>query len=134
MKVIMGLLSGCKYLKVVMIKLAGTVDGHALDFASLPKSLHDVLIWAEDFSYLTLEKISSAAAAAAFMKSLFLYSRSEGKMIVYRNSLGKKVTEDTCIPTRFYRYVMDKWPQFYGVFWRHLLTVSSNYALTVQRL
>ncbi len=130
MKAIMELVSGCKYLKVVLIKLAGCVDSHSLNFKSFPKSLNDVFIWAEDFPHLTLER---AATAAASVKSLFLYNRSEGKMFVHRNVWGEKVIEDTCIPTRFYRYAMDKWPQFFGVFWRHLLTLSSNYALTVQK-
>ncbi len=134
LKAIMGILSGCKYLKVVMIKLAGTVDGHALDFKPLPKSLNDVLIWAEDFPHLTLEKIWSGVAAAASVKSLFLYNRNEGKMFVHRNIWSEKVTEGTCIPTRFYRYAMDKWPQFIGVFWRHTLTLSPDYTSPAQRM
>ncbi len=69
LKAIMGLICGCKYWKVVIIKLVGTVDGHTLDFKPPPKSVNDVLIWAEDFSHLTLEKILSGVAAGRMVVS-----------------------------------------------------------------
>ncbi len=129
---ILGLLSSLEKLRVLVLRLAGQVNLAEAVKANFQTSLQYLCIHGDEFVDMHEDGMRSMYKKIPRLHCLFVYNKKTGRIYCQREADEKNVRKNECKPARFLHHGVSSWPEYYDVFWRHLITLLGDFTMTLK--
>lgn len=126
---ILRLLSGLGKLRVLALRLGEHFDAEDMLSTNFCTSLQHVFIGGDDAAFGTSETKDKIFHKCGRLQSLIMHGKMNQRSVFYQRGADMQLSGNT---QNLLRKTISMMPQFYGVFWEHILNALSDFTIAIE--